>query len=178
MTGALGLAVQAQATLYDISFTGTGITASGEVNVNASDIATSGFLVVDFNGVTVDYNALAPVGVTTGDTHGDNMFGQDNVFNPNSATQSGFTTVNGLIFYSGSSYSHAAGLIGLSDDGYGGPPNLFGLGSYGWGQPNVDGAVTASIAPVPEPTTILAGMAMLLPFGASAVRILRKRQTA
>jgi len=32
--------------------------------------------------------------------------------------------------------------------------------------------------PVPEPTTIIAGALMLLPFGASAMRMLRKRQTA
>ena len=31
---------------------------------------------------------------------------------------------------------------------------------------------------VPEPTTIIAGVLLLLPFGASTVRILRKRQTA
>jgi hypothetical protein len=37
-----------------------------------------------------------------------------------------------------------------------------------------------SITPtaVPEPTTIIAGMSLLLPFGASAVRILRKKRTA
>jgi hypothetical protein len=33
-------------------------------------------------------------------------------------------------------------------------------------------------APVPEPTTIIAGALLLLPFGASALRILRKKQTA
>jgi hypothetical protein len=34
------------------------------------------------------------------------------------------------------------------------------------------------VAPVPEPTTIVAGALLLLPFGASAVRSLRKRQKA
>jgi hypothetical protein len=33
-------------------------------------------------------------------------------------------------------------------------------------------------AAVPEPTTIIAGASMLLPFGASALRMLRKRRTA
>ena len=32
--------------------------------------------------------------------------------------------------------------------------------------------------PVPEPSTIIAGVLLLLPFGASTLRILRKRQTA
>jgi len=32
--------------------------------------------------------------------------------------------------------------------------------------------------PVPEPSTIFAGALMLLPFGASTLRILRKQRTA
>jgi len=35
-----------------------------------------------------------------------------------------------------------------------------------------------SVTPVPEATTLVAGMLLLLPFGASAVRILRKKRTA
>jgi hypothetical protein len=35
-----------------------------------------------------------------------------------------------------------------------------------------------AIVPVPEPTTVIAGALLLLPFGASALRILRKKQTA
>jgi hypothetical protein len=38
--------------------------------------------------------------------------------------------------------------------------------------------VQQSFHQVPEPTTIIAGVLLLLPFGASTVRILRKRQTA
>jgi hypothetical protein len=34
------------------------------------------------------------------------------------------------------------------------------------------------LAPVPEPTTMIAGALLLLPFGASTLRILRKRQMA
>jgi hypothetical protein len=33
-------------------------------------------------------------------------------------------------------------------------------------------------APVPEPTTMVAGALLLLPFGASTLRMLRKKQTA
>ena len=35
-----------------------------------------------------------------------------------------------------------------------------------------------AVAPVPEPTTMIAGALLLLPFGASTLRLLRKRQTA
>jgi hypothetical protein len=38
--------------------------------------------------------------------------------------------------------------------------------------------VSQSFHQVPEPTTVIAGALLLLPFGASTVRILRKRQTA
>jgi hypothetical protein len=43
---------------------------------------------------------------------------------------------------------------------------------------NVDGVTTTSITPVPEPTTLIAGALTLLPFGASTLRILRKRSGA
>jgi hypothetical protein len=36
----------------------------------------------------------------------------------------------------------------------------------------------SGVAPVPEPTTMIAGALLLLPFGASTLRILRKRHTA
>jgi hypothetical protein len=35
-----------------------------------------------------------------------------------------------------------------------------------------------TVSPVPEPTTMIAGALLLLPFGASTLRMLRKRQTA
>jgi hypothetical protein len=39
----------------------------------------------------------------------------------------------------------------------------------------LQGDVTGSLAPVPEPTTILSGALLLLPFGSSALRQLRKK---
>jgi hypothetical protein len=48
------------------------------------------------------------------------------------------------------------------------------------GTGNNEGTMTVTFAPVPEPvpepTTIISGLLMLLPFGASALRILRKGQ--
>jgi hypothetical protein len=47
---------------------------------------------------------------------------------------------------------------------------------------NVGGVTTSSLtlvsSAVPEPTTIIASMLLLLPFGASMLRILRKSRTA
>lgn len=52
-----------------------------------------------------------------------------------------------------------------------------------WGQSTanvIDGTVasTLDLAPVPEPTTMIAGALLLLPFGASTLRILRRNRTA
>jgi hypothetical protein len=44
------------------------------------------------------------------------------------------------------------------------------------GQP--DGEQTILFTPVPEASTIIAGALMVLPFGASALRILRKKRAA
>jgi hypothetical protein len=38
--------------------------------------------------------------------------------------------------------------------------------------------VAYSATPVPEPTTMIAGALLLLPFGASTIRFLRKARTA
>lgn len=48
---------------------------------------------------------------------------------------------------------------------------------YPWPLP-VFGAGTLSVTAVPEPTTMIAGALLLLPFGASTLRILRKNRTA
>jgi hypothetical protein len=70
---------------------------------------------------------------------------------------------------------------------YGGPddvPVLFNVGATDGTKPYVGNwaayGVTgdAYVQVVPEPTTMMAGVLLLLPFGASTLRILRKRQTA
>jgi hypothetical protein len=50
-----------------------------------------------------------------------------------------------------------------------------GDGGNGAGTANID---SITIGTVPEPTTIVSGVLLLLPFGASALRILRKTRTA
>ncbi|MEY2429380.1 MAG: hypothetical protein QOJ40_2265 [Verrucomicrobiota bacterium] len=52
---------------------------------------------------------------------------------------------------------------------------------FGQARANVidgDIAPTFDLAPVPEPTTMIAGALLLLPFGASTLRILRRNRTA
>jgi len=59
MAGALGLAVQANASLYNVTFTGTdGVTATGTLNV-VSGVATGGSLDVTGGGNASNYTLLA-----------------------------------------------------------------------------------------------------------------------
>jgi hypothetical protein len=43
---------------------------------------------------------------------------------------------------------------------------------------NIESITVSGVSAVPEPTTMIAGALLLLPFGASTLRILRKKQTA
>ena len=51
-------------------------------------------------------------------------------------------------------------------------------GPFGNNVDYIDGMVSYTLTAVPEPSTYVAGALLLLPFGASALRILRKRQVA
>ena len=51
-------------------------------------------------------------------------------------------------------------------------------GDNPWVQPDQDILAQFDVTPVPEPTTMLAGALLLLPFGASTLRILRKTRAA
>jgi hypothetical protein len=51
-------------------------------------------------------------------------------------------------------------------------------GGNPWVQPSQDVMAQFVVTAVPEPTTMIAGALLLLPFGASTLRMLRKRQVA
>ena len=57
-------------------------------------------------------------------------------------------------------------------EGAGPPEQVDGSAGQGFFGPNL------SFSTVPEPTTVIAGALLLLPFGASTLRILRQKQTA
>jgi hypothetical protein len=81
-------------------------------------------------------------------------------------TAAGYAALGGSLVFTGSNPSFASS----------GSDGVYAIGSYG----NVGGdlEVDFNYTAVPEPTTILAGVLTLLPFGASGLRILRKRQAA
>jgi hypothetical protein len=179
MAAGLLLAVESRAALFDITFSGENCAASGQIDV-ANNSATSGFLDVTYNGTTIDYNYLAVSGagqVIVSDNNGDNLpYGGTG--NYVSATSTPFLDANGLLFLTApivNGHTSGGGMY-ISIDQYSqalpAPYNLTGYGNspsgFGWGAPNVDG--TATITPVPEPTTMLAGALLLVPFAASTVR--------
>jgi len=65
--------------------------------------------------------------------------------------------------------------LNLFDGAYSTPVTINGV-TYGLNQDQL--AIDPNPPFVPEPTTMIAGALLLLPFGASTLRILRKRQTA
>ncbi len=166
---ATGMAVKSQAAsqIYNITFTGTGLSASGQINVDVvNNTATSGFLDVTYGATTINYNYLAVGSGLVEDNNGDDLSYTDNVF-PNSIP---FTDANGLLFLTSpvnGNYT-AGGGIYLSIDQYSQanpvPYNLNGYGNppagFGYNNPNQDG--TATIAAVPEPkTTTMIGLSAL-----------------
>lgn len=159
VVGVVALAAQTHAALYDITFTGFDnlTTATGQVDV-VGNVALSGYLDVTYNGTTVDYNNLVPTGGTGETSGGLNLGPVDNVFNVNSATQGGFLTVSGLVFYNGASYSdRTSAIMALSDNTPSDlTPNLYGggsaeVGGFGNNTPDTDGTLGV-FAAVPEPT--------------------------
>jgi hypothetical protein len=169
MVSAVFVAAQARATLYDISFSGGGSTAYGQIDVSGG-VADSGLLDVTAGPATGTYSlytwsggGISSVRVTGGtDLIVDNIV--DVGANP-------FLDIYGLAFVTGD-HSEGIDFSLASGDIY----NLAGFGPLGYAVPNAFG--TATLTAVPEPTTLISGALLLLPFGASTLRILRRRQVA
>jgi hypothetical protein len=178
LLAALGMAMQSQAALYDITFSGGGYTASGQITVVASSIsasgytATSGYLDVTYGGNMVDYNYLA---VSTDGTqqfsnnNGDNLpyGGTGNYVLPDYSAANPFLDANGLLFTTVT--GHGGLGIYLSIDQYSTatpiPYNLNGYGNglegFSYDVPNVDGTATLVAVPEPAAMTKFAGGAAL-----------------
>jgi hypothetical protein len=181
---ALVTAIQARATLYDISFHQTGESdqygnatpasvtdANGAINV-ASGSAINGWLTITTGPDAGNY-ILVP---GSGD---DGLFVYDNLIYP-SLVNGGFLDGSAGLLWSQS------GVAGNSPEMnmWFNPVSQWSqpAGSYSlWGAPptyNPEAYGTATLTAVPEASTMLAGVLMLLPLGVSAVRIVRKNVIA
>jgi hypothetical protein len=185
----LGLAVQANASWYDISFSGSdhdgAVQAFGKIEV-VGGIAEAGWLDVSGagagNNVSAGVNGAGVYTLVPGTglnalTLGPATFFYNNVVDPGSTP---FTYYLGLpvgLAWENTADDAAIGLYNLGDAQ--GDYTLVG---------ETDGAPTGFSSEgdawlhrggtcVPEPTTILSGALMLLPFGASTLRILRRKLT-
>src|ERR1022692_1900511 len=164
MAVAVGLAMQSQASLYDITFSGSGYSANGQIDVSGG-LATSGYLTVTVGNDLGTYD-LVTGGSSIRITDGTDLI-YDNLVNPGNNP---FLDINGLAFVSAAVDIHGHPLVGF---------NLWGNGTDNYSLFDVSPGVyntangAATITAVPEATTMIAGALLLLPFGASTLRILR-----
>ena len=169
MAVVLVMAVQARASLFDITFS-DGAANTGSGNLTATPEG-GGLYLATGGSFTINAGGGLPQGAYS-------LLGNPNYLG-NSSSPSGYFYYDNQLSSPAQPYLDLAGLLFL---GNGLELNLYG---NGLGQPytlyanngfNVIGSVT--LTAVPEPTTIISGVLLLLPFGASTLRILRKRQVA
>jgi len=182
MGAALVMAVQAQATVYDISYTGTAAdssvtTASGWLDIVAG-VADAGSLTV------VSANNPGTYTLVTGqnlDPHA--IFSFDNNVSPGSTPFLNLINGAGGLLWSQTGAENGGTEFNMwynspAITGYYSVPNEYGLWGYNNGSYIPQTYGTATLTPVPEPTTMVAGAMLLLPFGVSTLRMLRKSRTA
>jgi hypothetical protein len=187
----LGLVLQANASLYDVTFSATdssGVAATGTIDVLAG-VATGGSMDVTggaYAGIYTLVPAVVSPGSYTFNSYG--SFSYDSLASPGSTPflnqasiygglvwENAGNTVEFKMFYNEPSYaSQIAGAVNPdipNEYGLLASPSInpFGYAAY-YG--------SATLTAVPEPMTILSGALLLLPLGASALRILRRPQVS
>jgi hypothetical protein len=179
MAVALGLAVQANASMYDIAYTQVGATSAYGSPVPGTTTDATGTLTVIGNTVISGTLTVTGTGPDNGtytlisSTGSDSLIQYDNVWP--------ITTTGGLAWsLTGAANTASTEMNMWSTDGgeYGQPSGYYALWGGASGQSstfNVESYGNLTVTAVPEPTTIVSGVLMLLPFGASTLRILRRR---
>jgi hypothetical protein len=198
MAGALVIAVQARATLTTFDFTYSGDsggnaglgTLTAQANGNGSYTILSGSFdltagaFAGANGTFVQ-NPNGPVaGSWDQRVYGGTVFGgMDNQLYPSGPA---YFDLGGPLFNDPNYGPITAIINGNSVVGYGLAFNLYydgssydllvnGFGNTPWANNYSGGAVTLTRVPVPEASTMVAGALMLLPFGVSTLRIMRRK---
>jgi hypothetical protein len=187
LAAALGLAVEADATLFNVDYTdAAGDTATGTLDATLLGpspapytgdeyLATSGTLYVTTSsdpGVVGTYSLLAG--------------GPGNTISP-----SGAFSYNDILYFPSDPALDSEGVLGFESSAgielniWGNAPDNYSFYAYQGGEYVVGNTSTGSfilsepavtaVTSVPEPTTIIAGASLLLPFGSRMLRIARKR---
>jgi hypothetical protein len=207
IAASLAGAMSANATLFDITYSGDGANV-GSGQLSATDNGNGSFTVIGgsftwtaglYAGTTATIVPLtAPVtggvgfsGTTFIMYGGTELFPVDNLIYPNQTsllTPSGGLGLNaqtgGLAFNDPSfSGNGGSGLAFLIYANYSGGAGEYGVAFNGAeNEPYLDnydgGTVALSLVPVPEATTLFAGALLLLPLGAGTLLILRRSRMA
>lgn len=179
IVAAIGLAAKSQASIetYDVTFTGSGWSASGQIDVSGDatgGVATSGYLDVTYGSTTIDYGYLATGVGNVENNNGDVIAIGDNLVSLTAADpfdQSGLLFVQTPINGGGNT---PAFLELSADQNNGYVPNIYGSGNApaGWGyeNPNVDGTVSLVAVLEPTSTTAYAGLSALGMVGLVSLR--------
>jgi hypothetical protein len=173
---ALVLATQARATLFDITFLGNDGTKA-EAQVTATDLGGDVFQAVS-GSITVNPGSMPFLAGTW------TLYQNPNGINA-SYSPSGYFIYDNLVLPNADPMNTYPGLLfRLASSGY--EVNLYSDGAdtyilYDNHGRHVNGSMTVVDPPssvVPEPTTMLAGALLLLPFGVSTIRIVRRNRRA
>jgi hypothetical protein len=160
---------------FDTATGGSIIQASGTLTTTAlrtplTGYGISGLSGYDITAISGERNGVLISGIQSNPAFPGSSTSPGNYYD-NALVGSPFgLDVDGLNFYAGET------LYNLSVIN----PFTGGTGYYDTANANLGNgatltAVTLSLTPVPEPTTMIAGALLLLPFGASTLRMLRKR---
>lgn len=163
------------ATLYNFSYAGDGVSASGTLTTTGplqpltgpGLTGLSGYLITAITGTR---NGVTITGIESNPNFpGVSVDSTGTVYFDNALIVTTYgVDVCGLNYYAGGTTYNLSTLLS---------PNLGGNLDTVLPYSGVSTLVTLTITPVPEPTTMIAGALLLLPFGASTVRVLRKNRT-
>jgi len=177
MGAALVMAVQVQAAFFDITFDSNDGSTTANAFIAATDLG-GGVFQATSGTIEVSSSTFAPGTYTL-------------VSNPNSPNQavspSGSFNYDNNVISGANPFLTYAGLLFEGPNAQTIELNLFSNGAsapvpngtyqlYDSTGANLYG--NATITPVPEPTTMVAGAMLLIPFGISTLRMLRKSRTA
>jgi hypothetical protein len=159
LAAALGLAVQAQAALYDFSFSGSGVSASGTLTttgpltlLTGQAVSGDGLYGYDITAMSGQVNGSPIVGIVPNPSFPSTVVDQ-NVYIDNALLVTPYgLDYNGLDFLVGSTYYN----LSANNDPSGGGYSYWLLPYNGTGV-----GVGLTITAVPEPTTVVAGAGAL-----------------
>jgi hypothetical protein len=165
----------------------SGTSANGDSIGDLGTITGGPFVITSINGAGNQGTVSGSGTLTIADGHGNNLTGSISWSTIGQIGNGNILNLNGIINLSSIAYSGpsvdlkalanvTAGIQTVSFSFSGSSPSLAQL-QAGNVSDSFSGQIS-STSPVPEPTTVIAGALLLLPFGLSTLRIIRKNSAA